>query len=314
MTDQQKDPRAQNLSQKAMLVSVKIKRWSGVRNDKIAGADLAKLKKANPERAGKYSKNVIDTKDTHVKAIRETGGKARNHFYANSVPWDDSDGKSNGPRMVTTLAYDELMTELAKFQEQFNRDVQACSREMPRLKADAMGYLGDMFVEDEYPDAEAFEALHSFEIDMTFMPENDPRLDIKDEEYERIKAEIEAKTEAKANNVTASLADEMTGVMVNLVERMEAFGHDDDGKVVGNFHDTLIGNIVHVCGKVQNYNIQGDPALEKARRDMVHRLTAHTPADLKEDANLRAEVKGAAKDIMADMADIYGDGDNADAS
>ena len=313
MTDQ-KDPRAQNLSQKAMLVSLKIKRWSGVRNDKDAGAALASLKKANPERAGKYSKNVIDTKDPHVKAIREGAGKARNHFYGHSVPWDDSDGKSNGPRMVTTLAYDELMGELGKFQEQFDRDVKACALEMPRLKADAQGFLGDMFVDSEYPEGDEFIALHSFEVDMTFMPDNDPRLDIKGEEYERIKAEIEAKTQAKADNVTVGLADEMTGVMLKLVERMEAFGRDEDGKIVGDFHDTLIGNIVHVAKKVGAYNIQGDKDLDKARRDMIHRLTAHTPADLKQDADLRAEVKGAAKDIMADMADLYGDGDNADAS
>src|SRR5581483_521043 len=114
-----------NLSERALLVNVKISKWTGKKYDKKVSKEIEK--EHNAHDAGKFNKTLIAEKE--LKDIKSIASKVRGFHYEQTLPWGD-----NGDRLLPVTNYFEFGNEIRLFRSQFNEAVKVFIRDYPNLK------------------------------------------------------------------------------------------------------------------------------------------------------------------------------------
>ena len=124
---------------------------------------------------------------------------------------------------------------------------------------------------------------------------SDFRVDLGKDEIERIQKELQSRLEKEFANANKDLWTRLQNAVSNIVERLSF----PDSK----FHDTLISNLQDLVNLIPSLNVTGDSNLEAVRK-RCEALTAHSPAALRTDIEVRADVAKQAREISRIM-DAY---------
>jgi hypothetical protein len=150
----------------------------------------------------------------------------------------------------------------------------------------------------DYP--EAHEIADKFKMDMQVMPvpNNDFRVNIADEELERIHDEVEARVKAAARGA-------MQDVWQRLYEKVKHFADKlNDPNAI--FRDSTVNHLVELCELLPRLNVLDDPNLEAMRQEVGVKLAGYNPDTLRADVKVRQTVATEANDIAAKMAAFMG--------
>jgi hypothetical protein len=173
----------------------------------------------------------------------------------------------------------------------------------PSYVAAARSALNGLFDPLDYPAPDRIS--QKFAVRRHVLPVAQPedfRVRLGDGEVARIRAEIETRTADLVANANRDLWQRVQDVTLRLVERLSAFQVDpDNGSRSHPFRDSLIENVRALLEIMPRLNISGDARIEQVRQDLAARVTCHAPEALRQDPALRAEVVGAASDILARM-------------
>lgn len=285
------------LASKAMLVGLKIQSWAGSKKDDRVSAEVAATHSSDPS-MGAYRKLLVG-KDA-LAAVRAAISGARQHHYANTLPWLDE-----GQRILPSANYFKYLEGQREWRSAFEYAVAGFVADYDRAVNDARHRLGGLFVVEDYPESDEIEAKFSFEFTVVPLPDSkDFRVRLGDEEEAIIRADIEKRVNDAAAAATKDLFSRCHEAASRMVERLRLYHIDDKGRVAHPFRDTLVENVRELVELLPALNISGDKDLHDTTEVIRDLLAGVEAQDLREDAGLRTAVADEAEAITKRIAEF----------
>jgi hypothetical protein len=282
------------LSDRALLVQLNISTWSANKLDKEISAETSAIKGAisNSVRTHKSLLPMCDM----LTDIKSKASLIRQRFYDNTLPWG-----VKGIQILPTANYLAFMTEFRKERSEYESLVQRFVPEYPQLVLDAQRFLGTAYKPADYP--EAHEIADKFKMDMQVMPvpNNDFRVNIADEELERIHDEVSARVKQASTGAMQEVWQRLYDRVVHMADRMAKL---DDPKA--RFHESTLDNITDLCDLLPRLNVMDDPNLEAMRQEVEGKLAGLSKDSVVLSPTFRQTKIDEANDIAAKMAAFMG--------
>jgi hypothetical protein len=286
-----------DITNKAMLVSLTIRAWSGAKIDKQVSEEVANSKGAERD-AGHYRKHLIG-KDA-LAEIKTISGEARNTHYKYTLPWSQ-----DGARILAAAMHAKYTEEMRDIRDKFDLAVKHFLNDYAYQVGIARNRLGDMFSDKDYPQPSEIEEKFGWEMNVFPIPSGDDfRVNLSKDMTAAIKAEIEASSNAAIKAATNNLFERVTKTISHMAESLEDYAEVvEDGKTkkINPFRDSVVGNIEELVSLLPALNVTGDPVLTNVTNDIKDKLLKGTAQDLREDTNLRKAVAKDARKILEDM-------------
>ena len=278
-----------SISSSAMLVELNISVWTGRKFDKGVSKEIDTAKQTTT-RAGNYSKKLFADEPT-FEAIQKFAGNARTLHYHSTMPWSDS-----GLRLIPTSLYFNYVKEMSGMANEFNRLVDEFLNDYHVLVNRARVKLGSLFSSDDYPEVAVVRDKFRFRFCEIPLPDaGDFRLDINNEAQQVIKQRYE-------EHYTKCLEQAMREPW----ERMHDALKNMSNKLAGNdkqiFRNTLVTNVVEMCDLLDKFNITNDPDMKRAKQKIEDAMLGVTPDALREDDELRHDVKGKVDVLLKEFS------------
>ena len=279
------------LSDRALLVQLNISTWSANKLDKEISNETNAIKGVQ-QNAGRYHKSLLPMCDL-LDDSKKKATLIRTKFYDNTLPWG-----VKGIQILPTANYLAFMTEFRKEKSEYETLVNRFVPAYPQLVQDAQRFLGAAYKATDYP--EAHEIADKFKMDMQVMPvpNNDFRVNIADEELERIHDEVSARVKQAAQGAMQDVWQRLYDKVKHFAEKM------DDPKAI--FRDSTVEHLADLCELLPRLNVMDDPNLEAMRQEVEQRLAGYQPDTLRADVKVRQTVATEANDIAARMAAFMG--------
>lgn len=275
----------------AMLINLNISQWFARATDKKAAAEVAANHKATSDK-GAYYKSLVE--GDSLEAIKQLVTRARAVHYRRTLPWSD-----NGPRILSNLGYIDYMQEMAGLKAEFEVKVMQFIGEYPQLRKDARQKLGSLFDDSQYPDVPTVAQKFSFNIGVTPLPMGDDfRCDLGSEEVSRIRADIEANTQAAVKSSMMEAYDRVAKVVEAFIDRLS--------KPDTKFRDSLVENARDLAAVLPSLNITGDTKLDELTKRLASSLCTHEPDTLRHDKTARRKAFDEAMDMNKELVAFFG--------
>lgn len=261
------------LRDKAVLVSLNVRRWEIRAHDVEASREVARSKGLTDPRLVRLWKARIPEND-FVSAINGSAAGARKVHWENSFPWFQE-----GTRILPTrnyVAYTELMRER---KEHFFTQVDKFIAQFHRLKTKAKESLKDLYKEADYPDVEGLRDYFGFEIKVVAVPAGEmfsPQLD--PAEIERVREDIENSVQQAFRDANRDLWGRLYSTIRRMQERLNKPKH---------MREESLTSLREMLQLLDRLNVSGDEQLERLRKQAEDSLSGVTLEDLKENESLR---------------------------
>ena len=282
-----------SLSSRAMLCSLSIAQWSASKHDHQAAEEIAARHGAQPD-VGRYHKLLIP-KET-LAEVHQIAGEARREHYFMTLPWDD-----NGYRVLPAAVYMEHTEKLREYARQFRAAVEVFAAQFDQLVVESRSRLGGLFRAEDYPTAKQIRDKFAIETKVMPLPDaHDFRVDLGDEEKDRIQRQITASVQASLTVASQELWQRMYEAVSHMAERLSAYQATEQG-VEHPFRDSIVTNLVKLVDVMPRLNVTGDPELERLTAQVRASLLVD-PAELRKSDSVRTDTAMKAAKIAAQMS------------
>ena len=283
-----------DLSEKAMLVALNIGVWTARKHDRHISEEVATTHGAAAD-AGWYNKILIDRR--HFKKINSVVAEARGHHYNNTLPWRD-----DGYRILPAANYFEYCEQQRANRDRFNAAVSEFITGYPDMVEEARDRLNGLYDPTDYPEPKRI--IDKFGADICVLPlpaGADFRVDLSEAETQRVRADIERRTQEAAQAAVRDLWQRLYDTVLPVAEKLAAYSRDS-GRAENPFRDTLITNLRDLVDLLPRLNFTGDPQLDAMRQRLSDELCQIEPQTLRKNADMRRDTAAAAARILEDMA------------
>lgn len=277
------------VARSAMLVDLNIAVYSGRKQDKNTQAEVTNAKGSGSKKAASVYKNLF-AECRELEEITKFQARARAEHYRLTLPWND-----HGARLLPTAALMDYKKTINRYQEEFDRLIEAFLDKYETLVAAAAFQLGNLFDRDEYPSRE--QVARRFRMDISFTPlptGGDFRLDVESQVQRELVEQYEKRLETQLKMANRDAWNRLHEALSRLSDRLVI---DQDGKK-RVFHDTMVTGAVELCDLLTTMNVTKDAELERARRELEKVLSGITPKELREEDGTRVLMKQKVDQIL----------------
>lgn len=277
-----------SIAEAAMLVELNISVWTANKIDKDASRKVADDNHAAAD-AGHFRKNLMA--GSHLrKEIADYAAGCRLWHNTRTMPWAD-----RGPRLLPTSLFFDYKQEANARQAYFEDKIEQFLVAYPRLVQTAHNYLGTLFDPADYPDADEVRSKFGFRLVFSPVPTaGDFRIELPAQGMEAMRQQFET----HANERVASAMKDQWGKLHDMVARMSDKLVEPEDEDKRRWHDTFLTNAQEMCSMLTHLNVTRDPELEQARRDLERAIAGVEIDHIKEDADVREDVKGKLDAIL----------------
>lgn len=279
-----------NLSDRALLVSLRVGSWAGRKLDKRVTRDVAQSNGVSSS-VGRYNKSLLPNCGL-LDTIHSKDGLIRTKFYDNTLPWG-----LEGTFILPTSNYLGFMTDFRKERAERDALVDTFVDEYPALKAQAQQALGPLYLDADYPAPSAMRKKFYMELDVMPVPSTDFRVQIGSEELERIQQSVEQRVKEAQVIAMKDLWNRVYEKVSHISEKLA------DPKAI--FRDSMIDNARELCDLLPRLNFTDDPHLEALRQEIESKLLKN-PNALRLHPEVRRDTAAEAKAIMDKMSVLMG--------
>jgi len=286
------------LTDRAMLVSLSISRWTANKSDKNLSNQVAADHNADPDMLSTRRRLVAKAR---LDVIREIGARARHHHYECTLPWLD-----DGARILPAASYFDYMAKQNAFESEFNYAVEDFVIDYPMIVDQAKLSLNGLFNPADYPDSASIRKKFSMACTILALPSKDDfRVALGEQEQERVKEQIELRLADAANGAVADVWQRVHERVERMVERLRGYSVDANGKVQNAFRDSLVENIRELATNIMPaLNITNNNRLEDMRQRLLDDLCQIDAGTLREDSTVRDDIAAKAESILADIQSV----------
>lgn len=280
-----------SIASSSMLVELNISVWTANKLDKRITESVLIANGATTADAGQFRKNLM-AGSTLRKDIADFAASCRLWHNTMTMPWAD-----RGPRLLPTSLFLDYKAEANKRKAQFNHMVTHFIREYPQLEVIAKQNLGAFYDPNDYPTVREVEDKFGFRLVFTPLAETgDFRLDVAKEELDELRRQYDESINARVTEAMKSQWTKLHELLSRMSEKLtEPEGEEE---IKRRWHDTFITNAHEMCAMLTHLNITKDPELEQARQKLEQAMRGVGIDDIKEDPDVRADVKQKLDDIL----------------
>jgi len=277
-----------NLSERAMLVTLKVHLLRASVKDKTVTHEVVTAKKAT-EDAGGWTTHMLPKGAMYAVTAAASQIKQAHNMW--TLPWMDG-----GMRILPSELFMKYSESMRKAQQQFEKAVREfLHNDYPRLRLNAHQRLAGLLNSDVVlPTAE--EARQKFSIDHNVLPlpdATDFRVNLGDEQVKSLKKNVARSIEAMTKKAVGDLYQQLGKMIERIVKQTSG-----EKKQI---YDSLISNLKDLCDTIPLLNLTDDPNLEELRKECVSKLARLKPDDLREDKGKRKKAHKNAEEIMAKL-------------
>ena len=268
------------LRNRALLVSLKARSYSGIKTDKNASAEITSIHGVHPAVA-KVVKKLFPLRPNKTP-LSEVLNEARNYHHKQTLPW-----LAEGARILPSKNWQDYCSTIRGFKDRFNlavaEEVKNYESNIETAKLD----LRDLFHASDYPNTEEYEKMFELKaIVLPFPNIEDFRLTLEKEEVDKLTIELTGSIKSHLQSV---VAEKMYGVLNHLSEKLALPDSTFRNSIISNIFDSI-----ELCE-----TLVGDPLLLKLISDTKAALTSGSYAigatELREDKSLRTAVQHEAE-------------------
>lgn len=275
------------LEERAMLVNVTVRTWTGVVTDRLASEEVARAKKADTSRV-RLKKNLVGEA---LRAVQRAAQAIRQYVRENTLPWYDGNW-----RILPAEHFFEFSQGLRKKIDEFSEAVRKFIEIYPAQVEAARTFLGDLYRECEFLPPDRIRNAFTSEVDFMPLPRGkDFRVDLVNGAME----EIRRRVEERYRESFARIKEDILERIAELASRIERCLRGDR-KVVTS---ALIRDIQQAPRVLRRLNVIDDPEVE----ELIQHLEKLTPYD-REAAARNNLVQGlflsTARSLMARIASM----------
>lgn len=273
---------AASLSEKAMLVHLRVSMWTGSRKNKKVSQQVCNEFQADAD-AGSWWTYYVPRKD--LADLQSAANRLRAAWKNQTLPWMDE-----GIRIVPSVSFMEYSANMRKALQTYEDAVERFLTRYPTIVADMPRRLKQML--DSKPMPSVSDLRSKFGAKMMIFPipdAKDFRVDLAEDEIAEIRKETESAVQEMTNRAMGSVWKKMKDV----VEKMETTLSDPDKK----FKDSLVGNLIQLCIDLPHLNLTENEEMEQVRKEMIDKLCQLIPDTLRTDKAARKEAAKKAEDI-----------------
>lgn len=286
------------LSERAMLASVKISKWSGRKLDREI-TDEVNAAHGAADDAGRFNKLLVPKES--LRKIEKAENAARSFHDKHTAPWAD-----DGARILSAVGYLDYMNGMRPLREAFESAVAEFLAEYPAAKEAAKIRLNGMFRESDYPAPDDLARRFGFSVIIMPVPAgNDFRVDLSDTQADMIRADIEARVAEATANAMRHAFERVAETVGYMAKRLTAYKPaSGDKRAEGVFRDSLVENVRELAGLLPALNLTNDTGLAEIAERISAALTLHDADALRESDVLRRAVADDAARIAADAESL----------
>lgn len=276
------------LSHKAVLVGVKIRRWTGRRLDHRV-TDEVHQNHGTTDDAGRYNKQLLP-KDAFSR-INSVRSAARTAHYTLTLPWMDE-----GARILPSTLYDDFSKRFRKYQTDFDEAADEFAQLYPKYLEAAPARLKDTFDAEDYPEPKRVRGMFGFHTYVLPCPDaKDFRVSLTADAVKDIQSDFEARMKASLEDAMKEPYRRIVEVVSKMAERLKAYNPKTKE---GVFRDSLVTNVQEVVELLPSFNLADDKSLTAMIKRIEKELCVNEASDLREDDKVRKVVAKAAEDIL----------------
>lgn len=276
------------ITNKALIVNMKISAWTGRKLDKVA-TNTVQTSHLTEDGAGNYTKKLLPGAE-ELREINRIAGAIRVFFHEQTLPWF-----SDGSRILSSKNYLDFTQSFRIKKSEFDSAVAVFLDKYPVLCEQARLKLGDLFRETEYPTVAGLR--NAFECEIAFMPVPDVgdfRVEILDSEKD---AFLNRMQEIESNAMR-----ECWTRLYEVVSKASARLQSPEALI----RDSLIQNIADICALLPKLNVSDDPDLEAMRANVETLVSGISAYECRESKDARNEAAAKLNDITSKMSAFMG--------
>ena len=283
-------PKAKDLG---ITVAMRTRGPGGQKTHKGASTELRNDKKETVKSRAKVIVDIYASDDLKLWKLR--CGRLRAWIEDIAPPY----GKG-GDRFLANALVDEFTSHTEPELLAIEKHKEDFLASLPHLKAryeDEAGELGNM----PFPSEAELREKFSVEIDYGEPANSDDvkLVGLSEAQRDRYRDEVQQSEQRKIAGVIKHVSKVTADRLSNVVDRMDKYKVEDNGKVHGVFRDSLIDNIKEIAGLMEHWNITEDPEIDAVRRKLLVEIAPVNPGTLREDPELRKKVRKSAEECLS---------------
>jgi hypothetical protein len=282
-----------DIREKAMTVQFSSKCWTARKFDKAATAKHNQSQGADAD-ASRINKLLIPKSiiDGPVKARAYAQHKIHD-VYAS--PWN-----ADGVKILKATIYETYATKMAEAEEAFwlavNEFMMRYQIFYDNLWEKGPERMGGMYNKKDYP--KPSEVRRKFTFNVHYSPlthSSDWRIGgLSSGETEKLATAVAERERELLGEAMKSVWGRLHKVVKNLVEKLSK----EIGTKNSIYRDTLMGNVIDLCGILPDLNIEDDPQLEELRKEVVATVGTLDPELCRTDPETRKKAAKDTKEIL----------------
>lgn len=300
----------------AVLVELNISVWGASRLDKIASDKVVSDAGATESDAAQVRKNLLAGDKTR-KDIADYAAGCRMWHNRQTMPWSDK-----GPRLLPTSLFLDYKQVANVHEAEFKNRVAIFLAAYPQLRLDAQKRLGTLFNADEYPDTS--EVASKFDFKLVFSPVPDSGHFCVDTTVDGMELALEEMKSSYDNAFASRLNEVMEEPWERLYETLDGMSEKmteedtprfrnrtaKDGTKVQQvikrpYHESFLVNAEQMVDMLKHLNITDDKDLTRARLALGDAIATVDIEGVREDPDVRAEIKRKVDAILVQHADKF---------
>jgi len=251
------------IENKAILVSLNIKKWTLTKKSKEAGAILATHYGAkNGAHSG--TKHLLGGKDNNsfmdkAENVRIKAQECRDYFIEQTLPWANA-----GERILLKRNKATFDSKMRSLEGDFLNAVKEFCKVFPQAKAEAKNHLNKDFSEDDFPKDIA--SKYSFAVNRIPIPTGkDFRVDLMEEEVEEMRKALDSRNKVLTQD---AMKEAFQRITKELKPVKEYFDKLNSGNDKARFHPSLIQNIERMVEVIPSINLTNSKELNDLAQEV----------------------------------------------
>lgn len=281
------------LQQKAMLVSCTVGTFGLSKKDGVA-TNLVENEYEMEKDSTSVSKKLF--RPGVWKGVTNVISQARKYHLLATLPWSDQ----NNMRLLNSMDFFTYSERMRAFDSQLGQAVREVLGKWEHHMEDSKKYLGKRFDASLYPSPNQVEAKFYLKVSVFPIPDaGDFRVDLAQDEVDRIKAQIEAQHKDSFSAAVRSCWMRLAEVIEPFMARLET---DDP-----SFRKGAIEKVVKVAQSLKSWkDVVNDAQLDSTIADIEKKLASYDEATLNINSFVREDAKDDTKKILDKMSGYLG--------
>jgi len=279
-----------NLSKRAVLVSLEINHWSGRCVDKKVSDEVLLQNQAEAD-SGSFSKRLIAKE--YLSEISKINNEARKYFKEHTMAWESGKRRLLPSKKITKFT--EFMRELEE------KHADACQVFVDNYETyitEAEDFLNGLYNPADYPPKSEIAGKFGLSYEFTNIDSpNDFRCEVSEEVKQEIQEQMQKSMEKKYTGSMQVLYKKISDLLKNFSDRLS----DEDAQ----FKKGLFENIEDLVAMLPDMNIMDDPKLSEITERIQNDVCRFDVEQLRHDKAARKEAVTASQSILETMGELY---------